>query len=393
MKKVLSIVLSLMMIASAVAAVDMTAYAGTYDTMGTAKNYTIGTSVTGYFTSNDDTDFIKFTLSESGKVSFNAQGTDGYYIDIYEPNDSDSFEYNWISYNSNLGKAYDDFTWYLVAGTYYLKLKGSSNNNYTISTSFSSAYESFADNQTVNNDIIGNANEISLGMSYNGMLALNDNVDFYKFTVSTGTYNIYVKSNYGLEFSIYTLDGQWIEYNWASVNSSTGYAEKTESISLNAGTYCLKICDNDGCFYSFSISSPHSHSYSYAYHVAKTYTSRGYDVYACSCGDSYATNYTGYKKLGAPSLTSVKALKKEKIKVSWKKKSGASGYQIYWAKDKSFKKIVAKKIVKGGKTTSYTGKNFTKGRKYYVKVRAYKTVNGKKVYGKWSSVKTVKAKK
>lgn len=54
--------------------------------------------------------------------------------------------------------------------------------------------------------------------------------------------------------------------------------------------------------------------------------------------------------------------------------------------------LPAKKIVKGGKTTSYVGKNFTKGRKYYVKVRAHKNVNGQKVYGKWSNVKSVKCK-
>ena len=72
--------------------------------------------------------------------------------------------------------------------------------------------------------------------------------------------------------------------------------------------------------------------------------------------------------------------------------SGANGYQIYYSRNKNFKKLSAKKIVKGGKKTSYVGKNFTKGRKYYVKVRAYKNVNGRKVYGKWSNVKSVKCK-
>lgn len=34
-----------------------------------------------------------------------------------------------------------------------------------------------------------------------------------------------------------------------------------------------------------------------------------------------------------------------------------------------------------------------KKKKYYVQVRAYRTVNGKKIYGDWSKVKSVKVKK
>ena len=151
--------------------------------------------------------------------------------------------------------------------------------------------------------------------------------------------------------------------------------------------------DTYDCFYSFSINSPHQHSYNYAYTVKSTYTSQGYDVYTCSCGASYTTNYKAVKKLGKVNLKSVSsARKRHTIKASWDKKSGANGYQIYYSRNKNFKKVSAKKIVKGGKKTSYVGKNFTKGKKYYVKVRAYKNVNGQKVYGKWSNVKTVKCK-
>ena len=44
------------------------------------------------------------------------------------------------------------------------------------------------------------------------------------------------------------------------------------------------------------------------------------------------------------------------------------------------------------KTTSYTKKSLTSKKTYYYKVRAYKTINGKKVYGKYSSIKSKKAK-
>lgn len=94
-----------------------------------------------------------------------------------------------------------------------------------------------------------------------------------------------------------------------------------------------------------------------------------------------------------PTLKSVKAIKKgHKIKVSWNKVSNASGYQICWYKDKKCKKTVAKKNIANANTTIYSGKGFAKGKKYYVRVRAYKNVNGSKVYGKWSNIKNVKAK-
>lgn len=94
-----------------------------------------------------------------------------------------------------------------------------------------------------------------------------------------------------------------------------------------------------------------------------------------------------------PTLKSVKAIKKgHKIKVSWNKVSNASGYQVCWYKDKKCKKTVAKKNINNANTTTYSSKGFEKGKKYYVRVRAYKNVNGSKIYGKKSNIKSVKAK-
>lgn len=100
-------------------------------------------------------------------------------------------------------------------------------------------------------------------------------------------------------------------------------------------------------------------------------------------------NYTPAKV----KLTSLTALKGHKIKANWNKCStSATGYQIYWAKDKKFKKVVAKTTTKGRSKVTYTGKNFTKGRKYYVRIRAYKKVGGKTYYGPWSNIKAKTAK-
>ena len=397
MKKLTSILLSAIIMLTAVVGFDLTAYAGAYDTTAKAKSYTLGTTTTGYFSSNDRIDFLKVDVPQSGRIDFVSEGSDSYDICLYSAKDLDShFAYVSVYYNSNLGKSYDEDFAYLVAGTYYFKVSGGFNENYTIRTSFTPANESFHESLDVNNNIIGNANPISLNATYNGMLGENDDIDFYSFTVPSGAQIINIKSNASINFSVYSTTGKKIAGTWSAYkNNSTGIAETSESVSLNAGTYCLKIskpydCD---CFYSFSINSPHQHSYNYAYTVKSTYTSQGYDVYTCSCGASYTTNYKAVKKLGKVNLKSVSsARKRHTIKASWDKKSGANGYQIYYSRNKNFKKVSAKKIVKGGKKTSYVGKNFTKGKKYYVKVRAYKNVNGQKVYGKWSNVKTVKCK-
>ena len=101
-------------------------------------------------------------------------------------------------------------------------------------------------------------------------------------------------------------------------------------------------------------------------------------------------NYTP-AKVKLVSLTAKKS--GHKIVVKWNKcTTSATGYQIVWARDKKFKKISAKKTITGRRYKSYTGKNFTKGRKYYVRVRAYKKAGGRIYYGPWSNIKAKTAK-
>ncbi|MEY8392259.1 glycoside hydrolase family 3 N-terminal domain-containing protein [Lachnospiraceae bacterium 45-W7] len=81
--------------------------------------------------------------------------------------------------------------------------------------------------------------------------------------------------------------------------------------------------------------------------------------------------------------------KKKSIAVSWKKISDAEGYEISYATKSNFKK--AKKVSVGKKVSS-TVKKLKAKQKYYVRVRAYKKVDGKKIYTQYSNVKTVKTK-
>ena len=82
---------------------------------------------------------------------------------------------------------------------------------------------------------------------------------------------------------------------------------------------------------------------------------------------------------------------KKKAVVKWKKISNASGYFVYRATSKSGK-YTAVSTIKKGSAVSYTNKKLTSKKTYYYKVRAYRTVNGKKVYSSYSKVKSVKVK-
>ena len=91
--------------------------------------------------------------------------------------------------------------------------------------------------------------------------------------------------------------------------------------------------------------------------------------------------------------TKIKKIKKAKksLKVSWKKVKDVSGYQIQYSTSSKFKG--AKKItIKKAGITSKTIKKLKAKKKYYVRIRTYKIVNGKKKYSSWSKKKSQKTK-
>lgn len=116
---------------------------------------------------------------------------------------------------------------------------------------------------------------------------------------------------------------------------------------------------------------------------------------------TFKGNYTGSKTVyyyivpKSTSISKVSALKKG-FKLSWKKqKTQTTGYQIQYSKSSKFKKAKTVNVSKN-KTTSKSVKKLSSKKKYYVRVRTYKTVKidgkTKKVYSSWSKTKTVKTK-
>lgn len=121
-----------------------------------------------------------------------------------------------------------------------------------------------------------------------------------------------------------------------------------------------------------------------------------------NCGKATFTvtgkgSYTGSKSgkfiIRPAKVTAKKAASSKvgQVKLTWKKSAGGvTGYQVQIALNKKFTKSAKTYTVKKAKTTSKTIKKLKSNKKYYLRVRAYKTVGSRKYAGKWSAVKSVK---
>ena len=88
----------------------------------------------------------------------------------------------------------------------------------------------------------------------------------------------------------------------------------------------------------------------------------------------------------APKKAIVKAAKSteaNQLTISWKRDAQVSGYEIQYSTDKNFKNAKSVKVGKN-KTTNKSIDNLKSGKKYYIRIRSYKTVGKTKLNGSWS---------
>jgi hypothetical protein len=109
------------------------------------------------------------------------------------------------------------------------------------------------------------------------------------------------------------------------------------------------------------------------------------NAYASGTSDLLGSIADLMEESGSADEKSVKAAKKA-FTAKWKKVTGASGYQLSYKTGKKTKKV----LVKGAAKVSKKVKKLQSKKQYTVKVRAYKLVNGRKYWGKWSAGKKVK---
>ena len=91
-------------------------------------------------------------------------------------------------------------------------------------------------------------------------------------------------------------------------------------------------------------------------------------------------------------LSSVTSPSAGKMTVKWKKNAVGTGYQIQYSTSSKFEKPKSVTIAKNSTLTKTIG-SLAKGKKYYVRIRTYKTVGKTKFYSAWSAAKTVTIKK
>ncbi len=140
----------------------------------------------------------------------------------------------------------------------------------------------------------------------------------------------------------------------------------------------------------------------------KTTTKTSYTVKKLKSGTKYQFKVVASKgskngkassvvtTLTKPATVTLKSVKSSKTKtavVKWEAVKGVTGYKVVYSTSKKFTdKTTKTATVKKYKTVKTTLKKLKKGKKYYVKVRAYKVFNKKNVYGGYSAVKSVKVK-
>lgn len=173
-----------------------------------------------------------------------------------------------------------------------------------------------------------------------------------------------------------------IKVSWSAVRGAAGY-ELYRATSKNGKYSKVKTLSSSTKSYT---NTGRTTGTTYYYKV-RAYKKVRDTIYR----GNYSAVVSAKPTLGKVSSVKTKQNGKQKIKVSWKKVTGASGYVVYQStkKGSGYNKV---KTIKKGNTVSYTTKKLKKNKKYYYKVRAYRTVNGKKVYGAYSSVVSRKAK-
>ena len=124
------------------------------------------------------------------------------------------------------------------------------------------------------------------------------------------------------------------------------------------------------------------------FRISGTHMIKGTECKFNEYGVLTSPTYPGKTKMKSIKAYKKKGKKKHLIKITWKKAKDASGYEIYRSNSKTtgFKKIAEVK------KTKYRNWKLKKGKRYYYKVRAYRSFSGTRIFGPYSKVKSIKAK-
>lgn len=423
------------------------------DGYGTADPVSCNIDYSGACQFYNDEDYYKFTLNHAGKISVRFQhpllnDTRTYWkISVRDEQTNTLLELR------SSGTEYDVTTpeLGLPAGSYYLVVNTDyfdwSTYNFRINNTPSDNWE------TELNDGYGTADPIVVGAGYSGAIQRSGDHDYYRFQqTQPGEVNIrfsHPKLEDNRNFWRILLHNEQTETLLSLAVRGTETSVTSPTVSLAAGIYYIEVYPDyyySTATYTLSVndsyatSKPTLKALASAYNKIKLTWNRyssasGYVVYRSTSrtgtyrevrtiGSNATTAYTDtkvtpgktyyykirpYRNIGgtkvfgsdssvasakaAPPQTTVSSIKavNRKAVITWKKQKNISGYEVYMSTKKKggYRRV---KTLAASKTR-YVKSGLAKGKTYYFKVRSYKTVKGKKIYGEFGSVKKVKIKK
>lgn len=162
-----------------------------------------------------------------------------------------------------------------------------------------------------------------------------------------------------------------IQLKWKKVTGANGYylyRDDTRIAVINNGatdSYIDKKADSNGTSYTYKITAK------------------------ASSGKSTLSKSVSIFRIKAPVLSSLKNNAAGKASMTWKKNAKATGYEILYSTDQSFKSGKKIKKLKGGNTVTGVITGLVKGKKYYFRVRAVKTVGTKTIRSCWSGTRSI----
>lgn len=316
---------------------------GNNNTIATANSISIGKDYKGQIAKNDEIDFYKFTINSYGKYILSSTATiPCVYYRIYDSTGNQVWS-KWYYATHDRGYISVNLTMELTKGVYYFGVEQDSSSDtgtYSFKISpHSHRYTSKVTRATTHRN--GKINyECACG-------ATKQSIIYYPKTIS-------------LSSATYKYDGKTkkpsvvVKGSNGKIISSSNYTVSYAGGRKKVGTYKVTIRFKGN----------------YSGTVSKTFKI-----------NPKATNIS---KLTARS---------KGFMVKWRKqKTQVTGYQIQYSTNKRFSGKATKTITKNS-ITSATYRGLKAKKKYYVRIRTYKTVSGTKYYSSWSPTKTIKTKK
>ncbi|OUQ63326.1 hypothetical protein B5E53_16145 [Eubacterium sp. An11] len=254
-----------------------------------------------------------------------------------------------------------------------------------------------------NSPVVSSFTVKSMMFSDNVTQKTSDGTTFGFVPTVTGTYSFNVKDSDYKNVSMY-ISGEYKDYK-----TTEGKYTYTVSATLTAGKfYKLQVYSHGKYTLTLTKSAAADAVANQIAAIGAATTSNGSTIDAARAAFnalssaeqkvvSNASTLTAlesqYANLTKPSVAKVKikkvkaAKKGKKATVTWKRVSGAAGYQVTYSLKKKFKN--AKTITVSASKAKTVLKKLKKNKKYYVKVRAFKTYRGQTYYGNYSKVKKV----